>query len=40
MSFWSELRDVVDCDGELKYVVWNNKEIKIDSKVEGMYGVN
>ena len=21
-----------DCDGEYKYIVWNNKEIKIDGK--------
>ena len=28
----SELRDVVDCEGEYKYIVWNNREIKIDGK--------
>ena len=28
-SWWSELRDVADCDGEYKYILWNNREIKI-----------
>ena len=23
---------VVDCDGEYKYIIWNNREIKIDGK--------
>ena len=34
LSWWSKLRDLVDCDGEHKYFVWNNKleKIKIDSK--------
>ena len=32
LLWWSELRDVADCDGEYKYIVWNNREIKIDGK--------
>ena len=34
LSWWSKLRDVVDCDGEHKYIVWNNKlkKIKIDGE--------
>mgnify|MGYP000267765726 CR=1 FL=1 len=27
-----KLRDVIDCDGDHKYIVWNSKEIKIDGK--------
>ena len=29
---WSELRDLDDCDGECKYIIWNDREIKIDGK--------
>ena len=29
LLWWSKLRDVVDCDGEYKHIVWNNREIKI-----------
>ena len=32
LLWWSELRDVADCDGEYKYIVWNNREIKVDGK--------
>ena len=28
----SELRDLVHCDGEYEYIIWNNREIKIDGK--------
>ena len=27
-----ELRGLVDCDGVYKYIIWNNREIKIDGK--------
>ena len=32
LLWWSELRDLVDCDGEYKYLIWNNREVKIDGK--------
>ena len=32
LLWWSELRDLVDCDGEYRYIIWNNREIKIDGK--------
>ena len=32
LLWWSELRDQVDCDGEYKHIIWNNREIKIDDK--------
>lgn len=32
LLWWSELRDLVDSDGEYKYILWNNREIKIDGK--------
>ena len=32
LLWWSELRDLVDCDGEYKYIIWNNREIKIEGK--------
>jgi len=30
--WWSELQDLVDCDGLYKSIIWNNREIKIDGK--------
>ena len=32
LLWWSELRDLVDCDGEYRYIIWNNREVKIDGK--------
>ena len=32
LLWWSELRHLVDCDGEYRYIIWNNREIKIDGK--------
>ena len=32
LLWWSELRDLVDCDDEYRYIIWNNREIKIDGK--------
>ena len=32
LLWWSELRDVADCDGECKYILWNNREVQIDGK--------
>ena len=29
---WSELREAFDPDNEYKYIIWNNKEIKIEGK--------
>ena len=31
LLWWSELRDLVDCDGEYRFIIWN-KEIKVDGK--------
>ena len=33
LLWWSELRDLVDCDGEYKYIMWNNTEIRSTVKV-------
>ena len=30
--WWSELRDLVDCDGEYNYIIYKKREIKIDGK--------
>ena len=35
LSFWLEFQDVVDCDGEDKYIAWNNRDIKIDGSIGG-----
>ena len=32
LLWWSELRELVDCDGEYKYIIWNNRKIKIEGK--------
>ena len=32
LLWWSELREAVDLDNEYKYIIWNNKEIKIEGK--------
>ena len=32
LLWWSELREAVDPDNEYKYIIWNNKEIKIEGK--------
>lgn len=33
LLWWLELCDLVDGDGEYKYIIWNNREIKIDGKI-------
>ena len=30
--FLGHSRDLVDCDGEYKYIIWDNREIEIDGK--------
>lgn len=32
MDWWLKLREVKDFDNIYKYILWNNKEIKIDGK--------
>lgn len=32
LDWWSKLREVKDPDNIYKYILWNNKEIKIDGK--------
>ena len=32
LQWWSEFRSVFDSRGECQYILWNNKEIRVDNK--------
>ena len=37
LSWWAELRDVVDPDRGHEYILWNNREIMIEGKTVSVY---